>query len=69
MDVVYHRNCLDGAYSAYAMYLFAKSLTQEALDEFLENVKLFGFDMCASIQTAEKVSSKQDLKPYAAITE
>lgn len=27
MDVVYHRNCLDGTYSAYLLYLLSKSIT------------------------------------------
>lgn len=29
MDVVFHRNCMDGAFSAHLMYMFCKTLSPE----------------------------------------
>lgn len=42
MDIVYHRNCLDGAYSAYALYLFAKSLTPSTYQRFTHMLPFLG---------------------------
>ncbi len=39
MDVVFHRNCLDGAYSAYLMFLFNKTLSREGYSKLLDHLK------------------------------
>lgn len=39
MDVVFHRNCLDGVYSAYLMYLFCKTLPMKTYEKFIEYLK------------------------------
>lgn len=39
MDVVFHRNCLDGAYSAYLMFLFAKTLSKSGYVALIDHLK------------------------------
>ena len=38
MEIAYHRNCLDGVYSAYLLYLLAKSLSPQALEMFIKRL-------------------------------
>lgn len=39
MDVVFHRNCLDGAYSAYLMYLLNRSMTLDLYESFIHHLE------------------------------
>ena len=35
MDVVYHRNCLDGIYASFLLELAARVIEREELEEFM----------------------------------
>jgi hypothetical protein len=39
MDVIFHRNCMDGAFSAHSMYMFCKTLSKEGWDQFVNHLK------------------------------
>ena len=38
MDIITHRNCLDGAFSAYLLYLFSLTIGKEELEHFIQSL-------------------------------
>ena len=38
MDIIFHRNCLDGAFSSYILYLLAKVIEPEEFESFVIKV-------------------------------
>jgi len=38
MDIVYHRNCLDGVYSGYLLYMASRVLGEEEIAGFVEKI-------------------------------
>jgi hypothetical protein len=38
MDIVYHRNCLDGAYAGLVLYLISKTVSQEKIEGFVKEM-------------------------------
>ncbi len=38
MNIVYHRNCLDGAFSSFIFSIIGKKITEEELEEFVHRL-------------------------------
>jgi hypothetical protein len=38
MDVIYHRNCLDGVFSAHMAYLISKVIQEADLNNFVDEL-------------------------------
>ena len=36
MNIIYHRNCLDGSYSSYVMEIIGRTVSEEEMDGFIE---------------------------------
>ena len=37
MDIIYHRNCLDGVFSAHLFYMISKVINEGNLQNVVEN--------------------------------
>lgn len=38
MDIIYHRNCLDGVFSAHLFYMISKVIKQEDIDSLTKKL-------------------------------
>lgn len=39
MNIIYHRNCLDGAFSSFVLDLLGKIVNEEEIDAFIHKIK------------------------------
>lgn len=38
MNIIYHRNCLDGSYSSYVMEIIGRIVSEQEMDGFIEKM-------------------------------
>ena len=38
MNIIFHRNCLDGSYSSYVMEIIGRTVSEEEMDGFIEKM-------------------------------
>jgi len=63
MDVIYHRNCLDGVFSSFIAYLLGRVGEATQIDDFLEELKAFAMEGIHDLtqqQPHKKVQPKQN---------
>ncbi len=60
MDVIYHRNCLDGVFSSHLFYMITKVITNDKVDAFVMN-------MLKRVETKKEFESLEKTKEYEEI--
>ena len=61
MDVVYHRNCLDGTYAGYLINLFCRVAGVDEIMEFMERIMQYrkGEGCELKLEKVDPVESKE----------
>jgi hypothetical protein len=49
MNIIYHRNCLDGCYSSLILYLLSRIVEEEELNRFKDSVLAFQKDHTSNL--------------------